>query len=412
VTLDVIHLVFAAFGDVHKIATFEKAAGFQALVQYDDKATADQASQALNGRSIPRYLLPEECGSCTLRITTSGHTDLNVKFQSFRSRDYRNPLLPVSQVDPEGLSGAGGSAGGGAEMESNVLLATIDNDEYPVTVEVLKTVFSTYGMVQKIAMFEKGSGSKALIQYADVATATNAKAALEGHSIYDGGFNTLKLNYSRHTDLNVKLNNERGWDYTRPAHPPAMPPPGLPMPGMPVYHAGLPPPVVGFLGGPPPMEIPPNPYARPHAGTYRPPGPPPASAPIPGMPYAPPSRPPYSGPPGPPHVTAPPGPQSFPHGVPPPMGGVGSGPPPHMRMPPHYTGVPPVGAQPANGARGPPPLGGPPPPGPPPGAGRGAPPPGFPPGVGRGAPPPGLPPGAGRGAPPPGPPPVGVSGNI
>lgn len=29
VTLDVIHLVFAAFGDVHKIATFEKAAGFQ-----------------------------------------------------------------------------------------------------------------------------------------------------------------------------------------------------------------------------------------------------------------------------------------------------------------------------------------------------------------------------------------------
>jgi len=46
--------VFSAFGYVHKIATFEKAAGFQALIQYTDAATASAAREALDGRSIPR----------------------------------------------------------------------------------------------------------------------------------------------------------------------------------------------------------------------------------------------------------------------------------------------------------------------------------------------------------------------
>ncbi|KAG6476719.1 hypothetical protein ZIOFF_065966 [Zingiber officinale] len=79
-------VVFSAFGFVHKIATFEKAAGFQALIQYTDTATASEARNALDGRSIPRYLLPEHVTSCHLRITFSAHTDLNIKFQSHRSR--------------------------------------------------------------------------------------------------------------------------------------------------------------------------------------------------------------------------------------------------------------------------------------------------------------------------------------
>ncbi|CAL5408285.1 unnamed protein product [Camellia sinensis] len=51
--------VFSAFGFVHKIATFEKAAGFQALIQFSDAETAAAARDALDGRSIPRYLLPD-----------------------------------------------------------------------------------------------------------------------------------------------------------------------------------------------------------------------------------------------------------------------------------------------------------------------------------------------------------------
>uniref|UniRef100_A0A0D3AG34 RRM domain-containing protein n=1 Tax=Brassica oleracea var. oleracea TaxID=109376 RepID=A0A0D3AG34_BRAOL len=152
VCIDVIHLVFSAYGFVHKIATFEKAAGFQALVQFTDVDTALAARTALDGRSIPKYLLPEHVGSCNLRMSYSAHTDLNIKFQSHRSRDYTNPYLPVNQTAMDG------------SMQ----------------------VFSAYGTVQKIAIFEKNGSTQALIQYSDIPTATIAKEALEGHCIYDG----------------------------------------------------------------------------------------------------------------------------------------------------------------------------------------------------------------------------------
>ena len=41
--------------------------------------------------------------------------------------------------------------------------------------------------------------------YSDIPTAVVAKEALEGHSIYDGGYCKLHLSYSRHIDLNVKV---------------------------------------------------------------------------------------------------------------------------------------------------------------------------------------------------------------
>jgi polypyrimidine tract-binding protein 2 len=217
VSIDVIHLVFSAFGFVHKIATFEKAAGFQALIQFTDAGTASTARDALDGRSIPRYLLPAHVTSCHLRISYSAHTDLNIKFQSHRSRDYTNPYLPVNPTAMDGLlQPTIGPDGKKMEPESNVLLASIENMQYAVTVDVLHTVFSAFGSVQKIAIFEKNGGTQALIQYPDVTIATVAKEALEGHCIYDGGYCKLHLSYSRHTDLNVKAFSDKSRDYTIP----------------------------------------------------------------------------------------------------------------------------------------------------------------------------------------------------
>ncbi|KAH8511051.1 hypothetical protein H0E87_008551 [Populus deltoides] len=217
VSIDVIHLVFSAFGYVHKIATFKKAAGFQALIQFTDSETASSARNALDGRSIPRYLLPEHVGSCHLRISYSAHTDLNIKFQSHRSRDYTNPYLPVNPTAIEGpVQPTVGADGKKKEPESNVLLASIENMQYAVTIDVLHTVFSAFGTVQKIAIFEKNGGTQALIQYPDVATAAVAKETLEGHCIYDGGYCKLHLSYSRHTDLNVKAYSDKSRDYTIP----------------------------------------------------------------------------------------------------------------------------------------------------------------------------------------------------
>nr|XP_027189651.1 polypyrimidine tract-binding protein homolog 2 isoform X2 [Cicer arietinum] len=213
--------VFSAFGFVHKITTFEKTAGFQALVQFSDAETATSAKDALDGRSIPSYLLAGHVGPCTLKITYSGHSDLSVKFQSHRSRDYTNPYLPVAQSAMEGNGqSVMGLDGKRLEAESNVLLASIENMQYAVTLDVLHMVFSAFGPIQKIAMFDKNGGLQALIQYPDIQTAIVAKEALEGHCIYDGGFCKLHLSYSRHTDLSIKVNNDRSRDYTIPNPPP------------------------------------------------------------------------------------------------------------------------------------------------------------------------------------------------
>ncbi|KAL7146182.1 hypothetical protein ABFS83_06G023800 [Erythranthe nasuta] len=219
VSIDVLHLVFSAFGFVHKITTFEKTAGFQALVQFSDTGTAFAAKDALDGRSIPSYLIPE-LGPCTLRITYSAHTDLSVKFQSHRSRDYTNHLLPVapSAIDASGQFNPGFD-GKKLDPESNVLLASIENMQYAVTLDVLHTLFSSFGPVLKIAMFDKNGGLQALIQYPDAQTAIASKQALDGHCIYDGGYCKLHISFSRHTDLTIKINNDRNRDYTIPTTP-------------------------------------------------------------------------------------------------------------------------------------------------------------------------------------------------
>ncbi|CAJ1947019.1 unnamed protein product [Sphenostylis stenocarpa] len=56
-----------------------------------------------------------------------------------------------------------------------------------VSIDAISSVFSDYGFVQKISTFEKSAGFKvsesALIQYADIKTASSAKEALDGKSI-------------------------------------------------------------------------------------------------------------------------------------------------------------------------------------------------------------------------------------
>uniref|UniRef100_A0A0D9V2Z9 RRM domain-containing protein n=1 Tax=Leersia perrieri TaxID=77586 RepID=A0A0D9V2Z9_9ORYZ len=238
VSIDVLHLqnlcaqVFSAFGFVQKIATFGKTS-YQALIQFCDNETASSAKAALDGRCIPSYLVPELDVPCTLRINYSAHTVLNVKFQSHRSRDYTNPYLPVA---PSAIDGSGPD-GKKQEADSNVLLASVENMQYVVTIDVLHEVFSAFGFVQKIAIFEKNSGFQALIQYPDIQTAVAAKEALEGHSIYEGGYCKLHLTFSRHTDLNVKVNNERGRDYTGGYTAPASNQPSILGP-QPVQYSG------------------------------------------------------------------------------------------------------------------------------------------------------------------------------
>jgi len=57
-----------------------------------------------------------------------------------------------------------------------------------------------------------------LIQYPDVITAQAAKLSLDGQNIYNGCC-TLRIEYSKLSNLNVKYNNDKSRDYTNPGLP-------------------------------------------------------------------------------------------------------------------------------------------------------------------------------------------------
>ncbi|XP_047162773.1 polypyrimidine tract-binding protein homolog 1-like [Vigna umbellata] len=210
VSIDNMRLVFSEYGFVQKISTFEKNAGFQALIQFADIESASSAKEALDGKKIPRSLLPDRISDGNFRIAYSGHRDLNIKFQSNRSRDYTNATLPVNQATiARALQPIPRTA------DNHVLLVSFENMVHDVTLDVLHGVFSEIGTVHKIYIFKKNGRTHALIQYHDVATAKAAKNILEGHCIYGGGSCKIHLAYSRHTDINVKPFGDKSRDYSK-----------------------------------------------------------------------------------------------------------------------------------------------------------------------------------------------------
>jgi hypothetical protein len=49
-----------------------------------------------------------------------------------------------------------------------------------------------------------------------VQSAAHAKQVLEGHAMYEGGANVLRLSYSVHRDLNVKNSGDKSRDFSMP----------------------------------------------------------------------------------------------------------------------------------------------------------------------------------------------------
>jgi RNA recognition motif-containing protein len=113
------------------------------------------------------------------------------------------------------------------ETPNHILLVTIQNMIYPVTIEILHTVFSKYGAVRRLNMFNKNGANQALIEYADVQSAVAAKSQLEGQCIYQGAC-MLRIVYSQLDKLTVKSNNDKTRDFENPNLPttPSQPPGG------------------------------------------------------------------------------------------------------------------------------------------------------------------------------------------
>merc|ERR1711983_306401 len=109
----------------------------------------------------------------------------------------------------------GGNGNGGP---NTVLRVIVEHMGYPVTLDVIFQIFSRVGKVMKIVTFTKNNTFQALIQYPDVITAQAAKLSLDGQNIYNACC-TLRIEYSKLSNLNVTYNNAKSRDYTNPTLP-------------------------------------------------------------------------------------------------------------------------------------------------------------------------------------------------
>ncbi|XP_045781070.1 heterogeneous nuclear ribonucleoprotein L isoform X2 [Maniola jurtina] len=95
---------------------------------------------------------------------------------------------------------------------NHILLYTIINPAYPITVDVVHTISTPHGQVQRIVVFKK-NGVQAMVEFESIESATRAKEALHGCDIYSGCC-TLKIEFAKPERLNVFKNDQDSWDYT------------------------------------------------------------------------------------------------------------------------------------------------------------------------------------------------------
>ncbi|KMY95144.1 heterogeneous nuclear ribonucleoprotein L isoform X17 [Drosophila simulans] len=123
---------------------------------------------------------------------------------------------------------------------NHILLFTIINPFYPITVDVLHKICHPHGPVLRIVIFKK-NGVQAMVEFDNLDAATRARENLNGADIY-AGCCTLKIDYAKPEKLNVYKNEpDTSWDYTLSTEPPLLGP-GAAFPpfGAPEYHTTTP----------------------------------------------------------------------------------------------------------------------------------------------------------------------------
>lgn len=108
-----------------------------------------------------------------------------------------------------------GSAVGvsGGDPPNHILLVSILNARFPVTVDNIHQCFSPIGTVQKIVTFTKNKVLKALVQMATIDQAVNAKYHLDEKDMFEGCCH-LRIGFSNLTEINMKSNGPNSRDYT------------------------------------------------------------------------------------------------------------------------------------------------------------------------------------------------------
>ncbi|KAI8002419.1 hypothetical protein LOK49_LG08G01226 [Camellia lanceoleosa] len=222
ITVEVLHQVFSPHGFVEKIVTFQKSAGFQALIQYQLRQSAVLARNSLQGRNIYD-------GCCQLDIQFSNLDELQVNYNNERSRDFTNPSLPSEQKgrssqDQPGYADAGSMFPGaravgfqqmgnsaaaiaaafggglppgisGTNDRCTVLVSNLNPDS--IDEDKLFNLFSIYGNIVRIKLL-RNKPDHALVQMGDGFQAELAVHFLKGAMLFG---KRLEVNFSKHPNI-------------------------------------------------------------------------------------------------------------------------------------------------------------------------------------------------------------------
>jgi len=98
---------------------------------------------------------------------------------------------------------------------NRILLVTISNIVYPVTVDVMQQIVTPYAPsgMNRCVIFSRAEQIQALVELATIEDAVAVRETLDGLNIYPGA-NTLKVQYSSMAELHVKTNNTKSFDFT------------------------------------------------------------------------------------------------------------------------------------------------------------------------------------------------------
>jgi len=106
----------------------------------------------------------------------------------------------------------------GSGPDGRILLVTVSDVQFPVTLEVIYQVFGMCGTITKIVVFNKAGKDQALVQFERAEDAAQAMERFQGKNIYSG-CNTLTIQYSNLPDVTIKGNTDRSYDFTNPGLP-------------------------------------------------------------------------------------------------------------------------------------------------------------------------------------------------
>jgi heterogeneous nuclear ribonucleoprotein L len=181
--MDLIKL-FDVYGEVREVTMMPQKR--QALVEFKNLSDAEKVVEKSSESPL-----------------TIGHNQIQVSFSTSKRIVQRAADKDSSEQSDE-------------SMENNVLLFTIYNAQYPITVEIIHQITSPYGTVVRIVMFRK-TQVQAMVELKSIDDARNAKRNLNGADIYSGCC-TLKVDYARPTRLTVSRNDQDAWDYEKPTY--------------------------------------------------------------------------------------------------------------------------------------------------------------------------------------------------